>query len=50
MSASWGNKNLVHLLLAKGAEVNIQGGVCGSALQTVSSKGLDVNRQGGESL
>ena len=55
----WGDEDIVRLLLNTGAEVNLQGGEYGSALQAVSShgdeniigllldNGADVNMEGG---
>jgi ankyrin repeat protein len=59
LAAEHGRKDVIHLLLDKGANVNVQGGLCGNALQAAShggheqvvklllDKGADVNAQSG---
>ncbi|KAJ7215061.1 hypothetical protein GGX14DRAFT_338766, partial [Mycena pura] len=56
----WGNTEIVHLLLEKGADINARGGEYGNALQAAAyqgnteilhlllEKGADINAQGGQ--
>ncbi|KAL6171520.1 hypothetical protein ACJQWK_02534 [Exserohilum turcicum] len=60
LAAEFGHQRMVELLLDKGTDINIQGGIYGNALQAASArghetlvkllldKGADVNAQGGE--